>query len=304
LTAISSIGNANDLAAHLILMMSFLVFVLVATKLPVILRLACLPAIGYGLYLIVGTASRGAVVALMVSVLFAFVMGPPKFRLIVLVAAPIAAVVIISAIPREALLRLSTFWSSGARSEVELEAAESSEARGALFRKSLEYTVRFPLFGVGPGQFSTYEGGESIKGGRIGMWHEPHNVFTKASSESGIPGLILFVSALGSGFLLLLKTYRKARGNVVNEDIAIATFCMMLGFVCFMTATTFLNFTYYFYEPALCGMCIVLYNAANHEMTARKNRPASALPAPLPWAPAQPFGVSPSPAPVFSSKLR
>jgi len=297
----STIANSNDFAAHLILMMGFLLYLAIAPKMPSVLRLICVPAMLYGLFLVLGSGSRGAEVALLVSFVFTFVMGSAKYRLLLIASLPIAAFVIVAALPRTTLMRLSTLISDSGDAEVQGDAEGSSAVRRALFKKSLEFTVQHPVFGVGPGQFSSFEGGESKREGKRGMWHETHNSLTQISSECGIPALIFFLCAIVSAFRLALKTYRLARANPANADIAAATFCLMLGIVGFMSAIMFANFGYRFYEPALCGLCVVMYNAAQHEMAARKFKAASSPPpAPL-WAPAQP---PIAPAPSFASKLR
>jgi hypothetical protein len=81
----STIGNANDLAAHFILVMILLSFLIIAPKVPFLLRLAVVPMIGYGVLIITGTGSRGALLALAVSVLFTFIMGSVRMRVGMLV---------------------------------------------------------------------------------------------------------------------------------------------------------------------------------------------------------------------------
>ena len=297
----STIANSNDFAAHLILMMCFLLFVAIAPKMPKVFRFLSIPAMLYGVFLVLGSGSRGALIALLACVVFTFLMGSSGYRMLLIFAVPVVAIVIISALPKTTLMRLSTLTSDSGDIHVQEDAEGSSEARRALLRKSIEYTVQHPVFGVGPGRFSDFEGGESQRMGRRGMWHETHNSFTQISSECGIPALIFFVCALVSGFRLALKTYKAARQNPINRDIAATAFCLMLGMVGFMSAVTFANFGYRFYEPALCGLCIIVYTAAQHEMAARKFK-AAATPAPAPlWAPAQPLMT---PAPSFASKLR
>jgi O-antigen ligase len=288
----STIANSNDFAAHLILMMAFLLFLAMAPKIPAILRLVCIPAVAYGIFLVLGSGSRGALIALVVAAIFTFVMGSSKLRMILVITLPLAAVIIVAALPRATFLRLGTLVSDSGDAAVQGDAEGSSEARRALFKKSIEYTFLHPVFGVGPGRFSDYEGGESQKAGQRGMWHETHNSFTQISSECGIPALIFFVAAIVSAFRLALKTYRQARLSPMNADISAAMFCLMLGIIGFMSAITFANFGYRFYEPAMCGLCIAMYGAAQHEMAARKFRAASAVPAGPLWAPAQPFPKS------------
>ncbi len=266
----STIANSNDFAVHMILMMAFLLYAILLPKAPMLLRLACFPLLAYGVYLILSAGSRGALVAMAVFALFAFAMGSGRQRLILIGATPVMAMVAITAIPRTTLLRLSTITSDTTDREVQADAEGSAEARRALFIKSVEYTVQHPVFGVGPGIFSDFEGGESQRAGRHGMWHETHNSFTQISSECGIPALLLFLAAIGSAFRLAWKTYRQSRGNPRNGDIAAASLSLMLGIVGFLSAAMFANFGYRFYEPALCGLCIVLYSAAQHEMAARQ----------------------------------
>ena len=288
----STIANSNDFAVHLILMTAFLLYMLLIPKAPTVVRLACLPMLGYAGFLILSTGSRGAMVALVIFVLFTAVMGTARQRIFVVAAVPVMAIVILAVMPRDTLLRLSAFGSdSGSGSDLVLEeAGGSSEMRRALLIKSLEYTIQHPLFGVGPGRFSDFEGGESQREGRKGLWHETHNSFTQISSECGIPALLFFLAALISAFRLALKTYRRSRENPANIDISVAAFCIMLGMVGFMAAATFANFGYRFYEPAMCGLCIVMYEAARREMDSRQSK-GTISPVPA-WTPARPFPQS------------
>jgi hypothetical protein len=83
----------------------------------------------------------------------------------------------------------------------------------------------------------------------------------------------------------------------MNADIAAAAFSLLLGIIGFLVAATFLNLGYRFYEPAFCGLCIVVSSAAQHEMAARQARAANAQRITPPWAPAQPVRpLSPAPA--------
>jgi O-antigen ligase len=281
----STIANSNDFAVHLILMTAFLLYMLLAPKAPTVIRLACLPMLGYAGYLILSTGSRGAMLALFVFVLFTLVIGTTRQRIFVVAAVPVMAIAILALLPRATLLRLSTLiGDSGGGSDFVLEEAEgSSEVRRALLKKSLEYTIQHPVFGVGPGRFSDFEGGESQREGKRGLWHQTHNTFTQISSECGIPGVLLFIAAMVSAFRLAWKIYRRSRDNPVNTDISVAAFCVMLGIVGFLAAATFANFGYRFYEPAICGLCIVMYEGARREMDARASK-GTGSPAPA-WTP-------------------
>jgi putative inorganic carbon (hco3(-)) transporter len=282
LDASGTIGNSNDLAAHLILVIPFIIYVVMDKKSNTFLRAALLPPIAYGVWVITGTASRGALIAL--SVMFVFILwrATASQRAVVLAAGVVLAGLSILLLPGATLNRLGSLFG-----EQHLEAEESAESRGYLFRTSLRYTREHPLFGVGPDQFSTFEGKESRSEGQIGAWHATHCSWTQVSSECGIPALIFFALGLGSAFLLVHKTWRQARRQGFTE-IANMCFCYSMGMVGFLVAITFLANAYRFYFPVLIGLAICLRFVALRQMSTQSGsgipgmsqRFAGPLPAP------------------------
>ncbi len=58
-------------------------------------------------------------------------------------------------------------------------------------------TVQHPIFGVGPGAFSAVARAERIRNGEHGGEElVSHNTYTQTSSETGFPGIILFVGTV------------------------------------------------------------------------------------------------------------
>jgi O-antigen ligase len=178
-------------------------------------------------------------------------------------------------------------------------AVESSEARKYLFRKSVEYTLTHPIFGVGPGQFSNYEGQHNIVVGTThGYWHETHNMFTQVSSECGIPAFFFFTAGLVSTWRMLSGTYRKARERADCADIQTAVLCVMIGMAGFCVAATFLNFAYFFYQPALGGLAIAISSAAGQECEGRSAGAQAAAAEPPAWLPSSAKLHSPGSKPL------
>jgi O-antigen ligase len=276
-----SIRNPNDLAAHLVLVLPFLLWMVLSKRTFLLRLMACLGGC-LGVYLILKTASRGAALALLVQAAFFLFRGTARQRLAFVVLAPIALVVLLAAVPREAWQRIRTF-STTETVRVNLdesdapaiagEAAASASARMYVLGKSIEYTVQHPFFGVGPGQFASYEGRHERVLGEHGYWHVTHNSFTQVASECGIPGLVLFVAGIVSTFLMLNRTYREARRRPNCEDIRTAAFCIMLGMVGFCTAATFLSLAYTFHLPMLGGLAISIAFAAKDEFALRGRKP-------------------------------
>jgi putative inorganic carbon (HCO3(-)) transporter len=100
-------------------------------------------------------------------------------------------------------------------------AYDSAQQRQELFWRSVEMTVKHPLFGVGPGNFQVVSG----------SWHETHNSYTQMSSEGGVPALILFVMVLWCGFRNLRATQRLARRTSEFRLLAQALQASLVGFV-------------------------------------------------------------------------
>jgi O-antigen ligase len=169
------------------------------------------------------------------------------------------------------LVRILSFSAESA--DASEEALESSEMRRHLLQESILYTLQHPLFGVGMEQFSNYEGIHStLVGGLRGFWHETHNTYTQVSSECGIPALALYLAGIVSTFLMLNRVYRRACGKPDCADIRNAAFCIMLAMTAYCTATTFLNFAYFFYLPAIASLAIAVSNAAQVEFDRRSSQ--------------------------------
>jgi O-antigen ligase len=277
---VGAVADPNDFAAHLLLVLPFLLWIALAKR-GILVRAGAFAGIGAGLFLILRTASRGAAVGLLVEVLFFLLRANMRQRLAMFALVPAAAITLAIAVPQSALVRIRSFSAA----DPNQEAFQSAESREYLFRKSIAYTIQHPLFGVGPGEFPEYEGEHNRLAGKThGYWQETHNTLTQVSSECGIPAAIFFIAAIVSTFSLLKYTYRQARRRADCADIATAAFCIMLGFTGFCAAVMFLNFAYFFYFPAMGGLGIAVASAARAEFQQRGDAPEQ----PKPSGPAAP----------------
>lgn len=262
-----SLANPNDFAAHLLLILPFLIWAVASAKSRIFRAIAAVGA-ALGLYLILGTASRGALVGIVAACLYALFRGTARIRTALLICAPIAAMVLVFIISPTVLARLLTF-STDMQTADSGEAAASAMAREYLLRKSIEYTFTHPLFGVGAGEFKEFEGTHNIVTGTHGQWQEAHNSLTQVASECGIPAVILMIASIVSALRLIGRTLKRARTSREYADIANAAFFVNLGCIGFFTAFQFVNFAYFFYVPAICGIAIALSRAADIEFGSR-----------------------------------
>jgi O-antigen ligase len=260
-------GNSNDYAALLTLLLPFLVLVLMTPGRAIVLRIMSLGGLLYGLYMILHTGSRGAEIALLATFVFVLCHVSALKRVWISIGALAFGAVVLALLSGSVTQRLTTLvWSEG--DAYHNEAAGSGESRWYLLQKSLIFTVQRPLFGVGPGEFADHEGLGARAAGFHGNWHATHNTYTQVSSEAGIPAAIFFIAALVSTYRLLSRTLRQARARPPSRDttrIAAAVFCVLIAAVGFYCSVFFLSLAYRFYIPALTGIAIALSRAAQRE---------------------------------------
>jgi O-antigen ligase len=263
----SSVDNPNDFAAHLIFVLPFVLWLAMSAR-SVLAKIVCFGALSYGAYVTLATGSRGVVVALAADILFLLFFSPRRRRLQLLVLAVLLLGVAIVILPVRTWDRIASIYRT---TDVPEEAIESKMTRKYLLEKSIDYTFEHPLLGVGPGQFPNYEGKESRSAGQRGAWHQTHNSYTEASSETGIPGGIFFLLGTVSAFVLLTRTARRAEREAQSREVLSALFCLRLSFVGIATAVFFVNFAYYFYLPAITGLALAITTAigspANKELS-------------------------------------
>jgi O-antigen ligase len=249
-----TIANSNDYAGHLLLMLPFLLFVGFTTQ-KLIVRFVCIGAFLYGVALVLQTGSRGAALAVVAGTLVFLVRGSTRQRIALMMLVPVGLIALLVVLPESTRTRLMSF--SQSESGVSQEALESSESREYLLKQSIIFTFTHPVFGVGPGQFSSYEGGLRTEDGERGSWHETHNSYTQISSECGIPAAVCYLAALFTTFALLNRFWHNAR-RLGNSEMITAAFCLMLALTSYCTAITFLNFGYRFYLLAISGLVIAM----------------------------------------------
>jgi O-antigen ligase len=264
-----TIGNSNDLAAQLLLVLPFLMFFMVGRGRSIVIRIAVLGLLLYGVWIILGTASRGGLIGLAVVFLCLLIHASLPQRVLLVALAGVTAMVALAVLPPATLNRLGTLF--GAKDS---EATESAESREYLFRTSVRFTIEHPVFGIGPDQFSNFEGKTSRSEGFHGNWHATHCAFTQVSSECGVPAFIFFTAGLGSAMLLVLRAYRRAKREGFPE-IANGCYCYLLGMVGYLTALVFLAQAYTYRLPAMVGLGITMSFAAMRTMGSSQGEQAS-----------------------------
>ena len=273
-------NNPNDFAAVLILLLPFLGLFLFAPKQRTIVRLLALAFLLASSYLVLASGSRGALLGMSVATVFTIFKLPARLKVLAVLSALAACLIIAAALPTAVGKRLVSFGAgsdTGAQqfnSDSDIGAQESWENRKQLLEKSLLYTIEHPLLGVGPDQFPNYEGKRvQEETGHIGQWHETHNSYTQISSENGIPAVVFFLMALGYSYFAIRRVYRltkKSRnGDTELKKLNLAAFCLLVSMVGFCVTITFNNFGYQFFIPAFVGLAVVMTEVTEREFRKR-----------------------------------
>lgn len=143
-----------------------------------------------------------------------------------------------------------------------LSGDDSSENRLVQWKAALLMTIRHPLFGIGPGEFTTYV---TDFGGMKGL--QPHNTVIQIFAETGIPGGIAFILF---AFTLLFdaRRLRKRQNDIPVYLIDYYSF-LAIALVGFWTCAFFTN-RYQFY---ILYMLIALMVAVRYNLMKRTETP-------------------------------
>lgn len=203
------------------------------------------------LWMLMLTASRSGTFDVAFSVLVTSVLvlrGSARGRLIGagIVLALVIAVAMAPAVFWERMATISGDDAAVSGGSVAASAEMSENDRMAVLKRSLDYTLSHPVFGLGMGNVQTVSGNEVR---RPDAWVGSHNTFTEISAEGGIPALALFLALL---FTVLRSMKRIGRATFEGPEgselslMARATRASLLAFV-FAGCFAHVGYEYFLY---------------------------------------------------------
>lgn len=266
----TSLGNPNAVAEYLLMGMPFCWYFLVRSK-ALLFRIAGLMVLPVALYLVVRTASRGALLTMCIIALYVFVKASnaQKVALVSLVA--VGATAVVSMMPSSAFDRYRTLFSdeAAAASATAASAEESTRSRKEMLMDSIWLTLSNPLFGVGAGNFAAAESHDKKLAGERPSWLRTHNTYTQLSSETGIPGLLIMLIAIVSCFRATsrMRDQLIAFGDSQSKTIADMARTLRLSWIAFMVLATFNHIAYSIFLPMLMGLTEVMIASASRHLT-------------------------------------
>ena len=214
------------------------------------------------IYAAARTGSRAAFVAFLLTLLYVFFRLPlPKKIWLVLLCIPLLGG-LAALIPEHLQDRLATVFVTDTEeaegdplSEVERSALASRRSRWQLLQRSIIITLQNPILGVGPGNFMVAED-ELAKQEKLprGSWRATHNAYTETSSEMGLPGLILYCTAMVSAWAAMRRLSRLNASDPQAAEIQHTAFSLQAALFCISVAAFFGLSLYTYYIPSLLGL--------------------------------------------------
>jgi O-antigen ligase len=136
-----------------------------------------------------------------------------------------------------------------------------------LLRHSLIFTIRHPLFGVGPGMFVVADDDyQKTLGFRKGTWLGTHNSYTQVSSELGIPGFLFFVTAVWMALKGPYSLYKKTCGDPRLEEMGNIALGLHYCLVVYAVTILFEHIAYTVMLPVFGGLAAALVRTAEVEI--------------------------------------
>jgi len=233
--------NPNDLALHLSTIAPIAVCLAFAKR-GVLRKFIYLGSAILMIAAIVVTFSRGGFLALVaVSFFLLFKLG--RGRRLSTTATFIFAVLIFFAVaPGSYGGRLSTIFNTAN------DLTGSASQRNQVLKRSIVVTLRYPLFGVGIGNFH-YRSFQELG---------THNAYTQVGSEMGIPAMVVYIMFLIYPYKRLKEIEKATEGQTKDRYYYYLSIGLRASLIGYMVASFFAAVAYQWYIYYLVGYAIAL----------------------------------------------
>lgn len=265
------------------------------------------------------TGSRSGLVALCALILIVLLFASVGQKLLIGLLAGVVVAAGIALLPDYLKIRFTTVFAPHTAEQLDDETRQrldgdigSSEGREMLLIQSVQMTFEHPVFGVGPGIFGPASWQERHdRSGAGGIQLVSHNTYTQISSETGLPGFILFIATLFLCVKYAFSDYRLARR--VDSDLAKCGFYLFASLSALSVGIFFLSVGYTHTLAILFALVAALHKISRDSLAKTHTEAVEELPTPS-WqaakiqpqssAPVGPKSSRPAPSANLSKKFR
>jgi O-antigen ligase len=227
-------SNPNDMAFAIVLSIPFCVAFLLSAKGPVRKALWCFGMLAMAVALVL-TASRAGFIDLVIAgtvCLWHFGIKGRRFYLILVTVFLGSVLLLVSG--QRLMQRFYAISGSDLTTGEEETARASYEERRELMIRALGAIARYPVFGVGVGDFLVY----------AGMWKDVHASYLQIAADGGIPVLILYLLFFFRGFSNL-KALKRSKN--LDPETKLFLGALISSLVGFMVGACFAPEAYQFF---------------------------------------------------------
>lgn len=258
-------SNPNDLAAIIVISLPISWYV-VGRSSNIVSKLGWL-ALTLVMWLVFfRTGSRGGFIGIAVIMFSYFLMIPFLYKLRLLVVGILLLITAGLILPDATARRFVTFSRDFSLAEVEegkdIYAYGSTDSRIEMAEQGVMFTVRHPLFGLGPGNFKVASADYFKARGIKPAWTDVHNTYLQFSSENGIMALILYLTVIVSCFRRLSRVAATARAmaNHQGQHVLDMANHLRLCLIGYIVSAVFGNYAYLYHFFILSGFIVALYS--------------------------------------------
>ena len=233
------------------------------------------------------TGSRGAMIGFVCMALVYFLRASIMDKMKFIIGGVLIMGVLVGVMPGRLVARYKTTVDEDAEDIGDMDsgmkdsAISSTQSRKMLLRHSLIFTIRHPLFGVGPGMFPLADDDYSKSIGLPkGPWLGTHNSYTQVSSELGIPAFLFFTAAVIIALKSPYSIYKKTRGDPRLQDMGNMALGLHYCMIIYAVTVFFDYIAYTAMLPVLAGLAAALARTAEVEIDRIK-----AIPLPVTMSP-------------------
>ena len=230
--------NPNDLALHLATIVPLSITLFLARRGPIKLLYAACSVLMVAA--IICTFSRAGFLGLIaVALVLAWKFGR-KNRTLVIVVSFVTILTVVALAPAQYGGRLTSIWGG--------DITGSSSARQELFWRSLLVAARYPIFGVGIGNFHFRSIHEQVS----------HNAFTQVAAELGFAALIFYVLFMITSIKRLRRIEHETLGVKEHAKFYYLSVGLQASLIGYMVASFFASVAFLWYVYYLVGYAVCL----------------------------------------------
>jgi putative inorganic carbon (hco3(-)) transporter len=247
-----SYSNSNDFALTMVIALPICLAFMLRSRNSAVkaIWLVCMALMTYSIVL---TASRAGILAFAVAMGIALwhfsVKGRHRYLLVLFAGLAVGALFFGGG-------ELKTRYEAIFNVQKSQSAYDSAQQRDMLLKESIALTFEHPIFGLGPGNFQVASG----------VWHVTHNTYTQMSSETGLPGFILYVMILVCAWKNLRRARRMARHQT---ELLLFAGALQASLAAFLVGSFFASEGYQYFTYFL-----VAYTTAIYQIAKRQSRTA------------------------------